>query len=356
MTILPDPRHYGVDASQHPFNQLSESALRRELRDALANRRDAEISAALRAAPSHAAYAKLWHAVCDVAHQIDSAAPSDAIIARVFALPLVIITGSARPASLAGVIPDIAAVKTLLERNAALGPARNFGLSNALCTRETLEALKPSEVYAWTHAAAGAPRELEPSAIEIVEPGEKVHLRFLAGASITSASEPSFVETASNIGAWGMLLTRELAAQLTQSGIEILPLPRPPLDLLRAAHAGRVAQLDAAFSLFASNAVRRFRSATGDPVAVISAHDDIEIRAGLSSPFDDAAVDGFRWPLHPLDDIDRIVSSMTGLMRECRVNEVHCVERVLPALNTRGTVWFLTPRDLDDRDAVASRH
>jgi hypothetical protein len=75
---------------------------------------------------------------------------------------------------------------------------------------------------------------------------------------------------------------------------------------------------------------------------IILSHDDIEIRAGLSSPFDDAAVDGFRWPLHPLDDIDRIVSSMTGLMRECRVNNVYCVERVLPAFNTRGTVWFLT--------------
>src|SRR5258706_4354020 len=269
MTVLPDPRRYGADDCLHPFNQLSESALWRELQDTLANRRDAEISAALRAAPSHAAYSKLWHAVCDAAHHIDRAAPSDAAVARVFALPLVIITGSARPARLAGVIPDIAAVKTLLERNAALGRARNFRLSHALCTRETLEALKPSEVYAWTQAAAGAPRELEPRAIEIAEPGEKVHLRFLAGASITSASEPSFVETASNIGTWGMLLTRELAAQLAQSGTEVLPLPRPPLDLLRAAHAGRVAQLDAAFSLFASNAVRRFRSATGDPIAVL---------------------------------------------------------------------------------------
>ena len=356
MTMLRDPRRYGAGDSCHPFNQLPESALRRELKDALNNQRDAEISAALRAAPSRSAYAKLWHAVCDAVHHIDSATPGDAVVTRVFALPLVIITGSANAASLSGVIPDIAAVKTLLERHAALGRTRNFGIGNALCARATLEQLKPGEVYTWTQAAAGAPRELEPSAIEIVEPGEKVHLRFLAGASITSASEPSFVETASNIGAWGLALTRELAAQLNQPGVEVLPLPRPPLDLLRAAHAGRVAQLEAAFSLFASNAVRRFRSATGDPVAVISAHDDVELRVSLSSPFDDATIDGFRWPLHPLDDIDRIVSSMSELLRECRVNDVHCDARLLPALNTRGNVWFLTARDSDDARAAASRH
>jgi hypothetical protein len=70
------------------------------LQDALANRRDAEISAALRAAPSHAAYLNLWHAVCDVAHQIDSAAPKVARSSRACSRCRVIITGSARPAGL----------------------------------------------------------------------------------------------------------------------------------------------------------------------------------------------------------------------------------------------------------------
>ena len=356
MTILPDPRRYGAGDSCHPFNQLSESALRRELRDALSIQHDAEISAALGAASSRSAYAKLWNAICDAAHLVDGEITGGAVVARVFALPLVIVTGSAHPASLGGVIPDIAAVKTVLERHAALGRTRNFGISNALCTCATLERVKPSEVYSWTQAAAGAPRELEPSAIEIVEPGEKVHLRFLAGASITPASEPSFVETASNIGAWGMPLTRELAAQLSQPGVEVLPLPRPPLDLLRAAHAGRVAQLEAAFSLFVSNAVRRFRSASGDPVAVISAHDDIELRVSLSSPFDDVTIDGFRWPLHPLDDIDRIVRAIIELLEECRVNNVHCDGRVLPALNAQGPVRFLTARDMQELPASKQRH
>jgi len=216
--------------------------------------------------------------------------------------------------------------------------------------------VQPSEIYAWTTAAQGAQRELAPAAIELTEPGESVHLRFLVGAAIAPASEPSFVETASNIGAWGMALTRALAAQLSQPGIEVLPLPRPPLDLLRSAHAGRVAQLEAAFSLFVSNAVRRFRGATGDPATVISAHDDSEIRVSFSSMFDDTMVEGFRWPLHPLDAIDSIVGSIASLLAECRVTDVRCASAVLPSLNAHGQLWYLIARDADATQTIALRH
>ena len=352
----PDPRRYGAGETGHPFTRLSEHELRRELRDALIHARDTDIAAALKAAPSHAAYSQLWQAVCDVAHHAGREADETAVVARIFALPLVIVTGSARPATVPGVLPDVAAVTALFEQHGALGRTKNFGLSNALCSLDTLERVKPSDVYAWTKAAGGAPRELVPSPIVIAEPGEKVHLRFMVGAGITPACEPSFVETASNIGAWGMALTRALSAQLAQPGIELLPLPRPPLDLLQAGHAGHIAQLETAFNLFASNAVRRFRAATGDPVAVISAHDDAEIRISFSSPFDDTMIDGFRWPLHPLDDIERIVASVTSLLEECRVNDVRLAGSILPALNTQGRVWYATARDAELSDVTSSRH
>ena len=318
--------------------------------------RDAEIAAALRAVSSHSAYVQLWQAVCDVAHQVGRDPDEAVVIARVFALPLLIVTGSTRTVTVPGVLPDIAAVGALFAQHGALGRTKNFGLSNALCSLDTLEQVKPSDVYAWTKTAGGAPRELAPSPIVIAEPGEKVHLRFMVGAGITPACEPSFVETASNIGAWGMALTRALSAQLAQPGIELLPLPRPPLDLLQAGHAGRIAQLETAFNLFASNAVRRYRSATGDPIAVISSHDDGEIRVSLSSPFDDTMIDGFRWPLHALDDIERIVASVTSLLEECRVNDVRLAGSILPALNTQGRVWYATARDAELSDVTSSRH
>ena len=346
MTQIPDPRHYGGGAQAGELGQIADTvALGRRLRELLRGGNDVEISTALRAAPSAAAYARLWQAVCEVAHHVGDIAPDAAIVARVFALPLVIITGSRRPARLPGVVPDIAAVTALFEQYGALGATRNFGLGNALCSLETIEAVRPSEIYAWSQEIGGAGRVLAPSDIAIDAPGEEVHLRFLVGAGIAPAAEPSFVETASNIGAWGMPLTRALAAQFAQSGIEVLPLARPPLDLLRAGQAGRTAQLDAAFNLFVSNAVRRYRGATGDPVAVISAHDDGDIRVSFSSQFDDAMLAGFRWPLHPLDDFARITGSIDELLNECRINHVHRAEKVLPALNAQGQMWFLSVRD-----------
>ena len=349
---LPDPRRYG--AGDHPLLRLAGDELRHELEKLLRDGQDADIGAARHAASSRAARANLSGAACDVAHHGGNDSDST-VVARIFALPLVIITGSSRPASLPGVVPDIAAITSLFEQHGALGKTKNFGIGNALCSFETLDGVTPAEVYAWSAAAGGARRELEPAAIVIAAPGEQVHLRFLAGAAITAASEPSFVETAANIGAWGMPLTRALGAQLNQPGIEVLPLARPPLDLLRAAHAGRVAQLETAFNLFASNAVRRFRAGTGDPVAVLAAHDDGELRVGLGSPFDET-LEGFRWPLHPLDDIEAIAASMTVLFAECRVNDVRFAGKVLPALGAQGQVRYPGVRDADESELGLRHH
>ncbi len=349
MTVqIPDPRRYAADAAgAQPGARIVEL---------LKHGDDARIMNVLRAAPSTAAYARLWDEICDAAHRPAAAPGESAVVARIFALPLVIVTGSSRPASVPGVVPDIAAIGALFEQHGALGSTRNFGIGNALCSLDTISAIGPAEVYAWTRDIDARRRELPPSAIEIKRPGEEVHLRFLIGAGIAPAAEPSFVETASNIGGWGMPLTRALAAQLAQQGVEVLPLARPPLDLLRAAHAGRGAQLDAAFNLFVSNAVRRFRGATGDPVAVISAHDDADVRISLSSEFDDSALEGFRWPLHPLDDLAQIVGAADELLAACRVVNVRHIEKVLPALNARGAVGFISVRDADKLGAGPTRH
>lgn len=343
IAVLPDPRRYGDGA--HAWLKLAPAELRDVLRAACAAGQDVDFAAALRAAPSPAEYARLRHAVCDVAHHAGEAKIGGALVARVFALPLIIVTGSRKPLQLAGALPDIAAVNELFLQNGVLGKTQNFGIGNALGSLETLESVTPAEVFVWTHAGGAARRELPPSPIVMDEPGEQVHLRFLVGAGIAPASEPALTETASNIGAWGMPLTRLLAKQLAQAGAEILPMARPPADLLRAAHAGRSAQLETACNLFAGNAVRRFRSASGDPVAILSAHDNAELRLTLSQPFDDSMIEGFRWPLYPLDDLAVITASIADLLIACRVARIECVPRVLPENNAQGLPWFPSLRE-----------
>jgi hypothetical protein len=354
---ITDPRTYagGVPA-EAPGLLVDATQWRQQLPAMLERGENAAITRALAATTSQPAYANLWRAVCDAANHagLDGGAP--AVVARVFALPLVIVTGSRRPAGMPGVVPDIAAVTALFRQHGALGPTRNFGIGNALCSLETLEGVLPGEIYAWTRDAGATRRELPPAAIAIDGPGETVHLRFLVGAAITPAAEPSFVETASNIGVWGMPLTRALAAQLAQKDVEVLPLARPPLDLLRAAHAGRYAQLDAAFNLFVSNEVRRLRGSTGDPRVVISAHDDNDIRISMSSPFDVTPAAGFRWPLHPLDELAEVAGSVSGLLAACRVHDVECVAEILPARNAQGQLWYPRPGSSGKSVPGAPRH
>jgi hypothetical protein len=126
-----------------------------------------------------------------------------------------------------------------------------------------------------------------------------------------------------------------------------------------AADAGRAAQIELAFSLFLSNAVRQFRMAVGDPSVVLSAHrtDDGsgELRVSLSSVFDESMLEGFRWPLYPPDDLTKIVNKINELLDECRLSDVNVLSAITPDLNVRGG-RFLSARDAEQLDAVPRAH
>jgi hypothetical protein len=89
-----------------------------------------------------------------------------------------------------------------------------------------------------------------------------------------------------------MPFSRELIAQLGQHGLSLLPLPRPPSGLLVAVHEGRRACEEVAFQAFASRALRRLRSETGDPRAEVAALESAAIGVRLSSPFGHHRVEG----------------------------------------------------------------
>src|SRR5436309_710836 len=106
MITLADPRPYAERTASHVLNRLAGAELEATVSELLANRRDTEIEAALHAASSQAEYARLWSAVCDVAHFTRDNVDKDEVLTRVFALPVIIVTGSRRALTLPGVIPD----------------------------------------------------------------------------------------------------------------------------------------------------------------------------------------------------------------------------------------------------------
>ena len=364
MVHLPEPRRYGGGSVTDELAGLARdaaradplerpkaiSALHRALAAVIAGGDDAPLHAAFRHVEDAASYRVLADAL---ARSVEAATADAGVVARTFALPVVFVAAATQPLTLSGYLREPAALHELFERTHALGPTRNFGLSGALAAIEALEALSPSAVAAF--ARAPSPDKLEqllPAApIAVASRHEQTHLRFIVGAGLTAPESPGFAEVAANIGPWGQECARIVQEQLAAPGLQLLALPRPPLDLLRAAHAGRTAQLEVALSLFASNAVRRFRLAVGDPVAILSAHDDGDVRVTLSSPFADDMVEGFRWPLHPADDLAAVQASICELLAEMRVHDVRIVGHVLPARRTNTALFH--PR-CDEWDRVAA--
>ncbi len=356
--MLPDPRAWRTPSEASAVHRMAaaslagdvaaRAALRLELDALLDAGADGEVQSLLRDVPSAHCYRHLQQMLAKL---VNKPQRGETVIARLFALPLVMVCGAKSPRTLPDALPDIAAVSALLEQHGVLGAGRNFGLGNALCSVQTLDCLRPSLLRQWASQlrTGDAPLELAGSELAVAPGREQVTLRVLVGASVVPAHVPSVIETGSNIGAWGMPLTKLLAQQLAQPGLDVLPIARPPQALYLAADAGRAAQAELAFSLFLSNAVRQFRLAVGDPSVVLSAHRDAagsaEIRISLSSTLDESLLEGFRWPLYPSDLFEEILNKINELLSECRLTDVQVMNAVADDLNARGG-RFLSVRDV----------
>ena len=176
------------------------------------------------------------------------------------------------------------------------------------------------------------PAALPPAPMEFHAGRESVHLRFVPGVAIAKPGADLTADT--SMGKWGIPFARELAAQMTVAGASVLALPRAPRRLLPAVAEGRVAQREVAAQIFASNAIRKFRGAVGEPTAVISAHrapdapGGGELRLSLSSPFEPRDAEGFRCPLYPLDRADDVVTMLVQLLHDCRVTDIRTLSGV----------------------------
>jgi len=371
MTTLPDPRRYRTRGAPERLLELTRASLATgdpiarsvhndsliaEVRARFAANEDAAVTAALESATSAAEFACLDQRAREAA---ETPLSTGEIGARLFSLPLAIVAGGRSGAQLASALPDIDAVSALLAEHEALGDVQRFSLGNALCGVERLETLSPGELArahsdARGDALARLASHFEPDPIVLSHADESVHLRFLVGAAWVSSEARRWIGAGAQfensvgysvrgsvgnaVGKWATPLTHLLARQLAQAEVTVLPLARPPLPLALAASAGRAAQLELSFQLFAGGALRRARASIGEPTVMVAAHrsDDAlrpmhgEVRITLSSVFDQAMCDAFAWPIGPGDDLVAITASITGLLAECRVEGVVLVPEVQP--------------------------
>lgn len=344
MSRLPDPRSAAFPHDSDPLLERlqgfldapgprSREALVRQVRRALAGGADDEVRRFLADAPPQGAV-EAYRAVDVAISELDESLDGpEAIVARLFLIPIVIVTAGAAPVSVSGTLPDVNEIQSLLRGAGALGPADNFGLSNALATADAAWNVAPSHLHRLARSVGeqGGVVLLEPEPIPVESADETVHLRFLAGASVTPAHLPTFLETAGPVGRWGMAVSRSISRQLELPGLSLLAMPRPPLPWYSALAEGRFAREEVAFQLFATGAIRRVRAETGDPVATVSAREDGSVRVELASPFDELSVHAYRWPLWPGDDLGRVQTTIVDLLRDCRLERIDIEPAVLPA-------------------------
>jgi hypothetical protein len=338
-------------------------ACERELRArllALLQETGTELAHMLAQSPSVSVTRHVWRAL-DASVRDASSAEDAALEAAMFAIPLVTVVGREGGGGgvLPGVLPRADALAAILRDHDALGGSKTFALSNALIAADAIDVARLPEVLAWcrlpdTLAAGMAlpPRALSPSPMTYPAGHEAVHLRFIAGVAI--AKPGADVTAAARVGKWGVPFARELTAQLAPAGTSLLALPRAPQRLLPAVADGRAARRDVAAQIFASNALRRFRSAVGEPTAVISAHRATdapgggELRLSLSSPFDAKAAEGFRCPLFALERVNDVASMLVTLLGDCRVTDIRILPGVHADRGDGGVTLMFKPETIAD--------
>jgi len=330
--------HRAAQASLAAETGLAAAALDREIAAAL----DAwltpgngpRLSALFATAPTAAVHRHLWRIL---AERERAGAPDLAQLLRLFAIPVVVVAGiegAARDAVVVpGVVDAIGQLEALLREHRALGGHQTFTLGNALAAADELELARLPEFLRW-RTLAGAPgtRAVAPAPMTVTGGTEGVFLRFLVGTVLAAPGADPLRDSA--VGGWGIPLARALGQALAVPGISLLALPRAPQPLTTALWQGRLAQREVGAQLFASNAIRKLRAATGEPSAVISVHrvdapaGGGEVRLSLSSPFDPREAEGFRYPLLPLDRVEDVVQMLATLLADCRIADVRVLSGV----------------------------
>ena len=345
---MDDPRRYpDAGAAPHGAARLHDLALASHAAATAqsADARDAEIAcaiddllrpghgaalaAALASAPSAAVHRHLWRVL---AQRERAGAPDPASLVRLFALPVVVVAGieggAAGATTLPGVIDDVSTLTAVLREHGALAGNETVALGNALVAADTLDVARLPELLALRAMAEApaAPHALPPAPIAVAAGAEGVHLRFLVGTLLAAPGADPMRGT--EVGKWGMPVAQALSRMLAAPGVPVLALPRAPQPLVTALWQGRQAQREVGAQLFASNAIRKLRAATGEPTAVISVHrmdsppGGGEVRLSLSSPFDPRQAEGLRCSLLPLDRVEDIVQMLETLLADCRVRDV----------------------------------
>ena len=240
-----------------------------------------------------------------------------------------------------------AALSEVLERHGVFGGSKNLGLSNALISIDSLEALPPSGSARSDPDPRGARHRTRTDRARAGRRNSP--WRFPPRRRDCARDSPDIAETGANVGAWGTTAVRArdgCAGRYTEP--QLLPMPRPPRGLYSAAYHGPPCRSRNRAQSFHGNNVRRIRLAVARPSITLAAHAGGEVRLTLWSPFDDALVEGCRVAAASGRRSARDRADISALAEECRLSEPRC-SRNCSLIAPRPARCFTRP------DSVAQR-
>ena len=359
LPALTDPRQYPshkpdnwllhqaqtvVDAQDETLRAAHSRQLTQTL-DGYLQRRDLlPLSVALAMASSKAMHDALWLALRTAVEQ-----PQQARV-QLFALPLVLIGGAQPARALPPVIADIGPLCALLNQH--LPDSDNTcWLSDALVHPDALAKMGPDVLYTLSREPEVARQALSalpgsPTGID----GETVALRYLVG---TIAPQP----LPEQVSGWGMPALQWLTQALQTDGVTLFPLLGAPQPLLQAQINGLRMLNEAALDMFASRQIRALRQAGHTVTAVMSAHENHDVRFSFSAEEDPESCRGHVWALSAHDSLEHICEHFAQLMTDCQVENIQFLQTVAPD-QMNGEPLFFHAKDLsaDDVTDTTSTH
>ncbi|WP_269531961.1 hypothetical protein [Chitinimonas sp. BJYL2] len=358
LPALPDPRRPASGPTQ-PLHALAqallterdlgklvaaESALDQEIARLLASNGDAALAEATATAPSAAVLRLLNERLRTL---LSRPAKPGTGYAVPFLVPLVMVAGVRGKHMIEGRLPDADAVLELLRTHGIVAKHADVHLLNRLVDRDQLLGAGVSLLAHWrdtlTTAADGLPYDFKPTPI-VVE-GDGVYLRYLVGVAYQPADAEPVIQLNAPPAAWTLALSKLFGEQFKHDAMTLFPLPRVPQNWLAGLDDGRVAQQEIRFQVYASNTLRKLREGGEKPVAVLSCHENGELRVTLGAATNGENWAGFVWPLGPLDRVDAVQHMMVSLLQECQQDDIRVLTDVLPTIKD-DLPYFPLPTEL----------
>ncbi len=276
----------------------------------LRDEQDALINVALNLSPDNKTASFIWESLNRAVNNVELSE----IKANIFAIPLVLVTGSKTKSRLKPQVDTEKLNKFFNENNLFL-PNSDCFISGKLIDPNAISSIKYSQLYYWVRnlqqSKLWLPVSLEGSGIETLNEG--VFLRFFIGVSIDNSDSSGIDKKAIQNNLMGLM--QLIGAELKTDGVTLFPIPFMPVPISSAFAVGMEYRTEVAISVAISNVVKKMREERLTPRAIISTQGEA-IKIIIKSIEDSELIETILWNLNKFISFEETLQQITNLLHD----------------------------------------